>query len=158
MHPAPHRFQRVQRVEGLVRFGPRCDAEARSDQRVLGLEAADQAQAHLVDPATPFETQFLPRGIETLTQNAQRRHLVTPDGQKVLPPVLDDLGHAWPPGIVDVDDGGAVVGQHAVEKTGLGCEIVFEISVVIQMILAEVGKGCRRQADAVKPPLGQAVT
>ena len=57
-----------------------------------------------------------------------------------LPASFGDLRHLAPARIVDVDHRDAIFVKNTREQAGLGGEILFKISVIIQMVLAEVRK------------------
>ena len=59
--------------------------------------------------------------------------------------------------VVEVDDGGAVAGEDALEEGELGLEVGLEVGVVVEVVAAEVGEARGREVHAVEAALVEAV-
>ena len=138
-------------------LGPAGDHEPRGEERVARLEAPDQRQPRAERPPAPVEPQILPVGVEALCGDAQIRPGLGAHGEEVLAPLSRDGGHLQASLAVDVDDGGAVLGQDAIEEPRLRSEVVLDARVIVEVVAAEVGEARRAQPHPVEPPLRQAV-
>jgi len=157
LHPSAHRHQPRQGGEHPLGIGARGNRQRRRHHHVFRLKSSDQRQSRQIGRPVPRKPHLLPGGIKALGVNAQMHAGLPAHGNHVLAAANGKAGHFLAARVVGVDHRHRVVGQHPLEQPCLGAEIVVEPRVIIQMVLAEVGKRRCRQPHPVQPPLRQAV-
>ena len=157
LHPPPHGLHPRQRVEHLIGVRAGTNRQPGGQKHVLRLEPADQAKLRLPHAAMPLEPQHLPRRRETPCDDMQIGAIPAPHAQHFLPARPRDRRHVPAPLVIDIDDSHAILRQNPREQPRLGREIFIKISVIVEVILRQVGKPRRRDPDPVQPPLRQPV-
>ena len=140
--PPAHRRHPAHRAKRLVPTTACRQQQPRRGQHIIRLIRADQRQRQLVLLARMAKHQPLPeRGRHLLDQCNHFRS--GPDGNQLEPPRLRMINHRARPRVAGPHHRRPAVRDNLVEQPHLGGEIGVHVSVIIEVIAAEIGE-CRR--------------
>ena len=145
-----------ERGDGALRIAARRDDEAQGGQSIGRLEAADQRQVELMAPAQHLDRKMLPgrRRLAFQQPHLAALRAVGPEAHAASPA---DRRQGLDAVAVGVHDRRAARRQQFLEQPRLGREIVVHGSVIVEMLVGQVGKAGGREAKAIEAVLIQPV-
>ena len=155
LHTPRHRIQLRERGKNRLGFCAAGDGQSHGQQNIFRLKAANQVQPGHMHLAMPGKAQVLPCAVKALRLHLQISPRLFSHPNHQLPPGAGNICHPRAHRIVEIDHNAAIFGQNPGEKPGLGLKIGLECFVIIQMVLAEIGKARSAQLHPIKAILRQ---
>ena len=121
------------------------------------MKATDQIEPCLTGDTAPAEAHILPVGIKSQGLNAQIIVWAAPHAHQRQASLLCPGGHVGTISAVRADHSHRTVWQNPLKEPCLGIKITLKIGVIIQMILAQIGKPGSHQSHTLKAFLIQAM-
>ena len=147
-------FQSVKNMCGVF---TRRNHQKCGHQNIARLKPTNEVQAFLIGFSLIGETHILTQSVKTRPLYPQVGTNVMAHSDRAYAPRDQLIGKCVQCRVVNVDDSGPIIRQHAIKKPRLGLKIGIECLVIIQVVLGKIRKPRRLDAHTIQAPLIQSV-